>query len=1071
MSHQTRLKATSRALAIDMRRVNGGLIRLALVTAVACLLHAGTASAALPKRPVWKLTLSSQPTNLVPGNEDQLYVIYATNIGAGDSEGPITVTDTLPTGVAALAAETGEGVPCLIASQVVTCTEPATVHPGESRDFVLLLVVTASDPSVLTDQATLSEEGEAKASDATATTVSSALAPFDFLDGLNGLSAEFTNVDGSAVSQAGSHPDQLVVDLGFPSFDNGNLAGVGTQRFIGSDGGLRDLTTVLPRGIVVDPGATPIRCTEVQFEGNRCPDSAQVGIVALASTIFGGDLFFHVPSPLYNIVPPPGVPAEFGFNAAGADIFVHVAGGVHPGDYALEADAKDILARSGDLIAGIQVQLWGDPSSGSHDHVRGECLVNKGSHDSCPVTPRTVPLLTMPTACSSSLTITASASSWNHPDDVITRDAELDDTSGGPKSVTGCDKLDFTPEIGLRPTTRLTGAASGMNVDLQIPQTDNLSSLAEANLKQAVVKLPTGMTLNPASANGLTACSEAQIGLVSESPVRFNGAEPVCPESSQVGTVKVTTPILPEPLEGKLYIATQNANPFHTLLAGYMVIQGQGITIKLAGRFELDPNTGAITATFDENPQLPFSDLRLHFTGGDRGVLIAPSHCGSYPTESVLTPWSAPSGPGVSLAGSFTIDQGCDSGGFAPSFVAGTFSNAAGAFSPFVLSFSRSDAQEQVKGLQVTLPPGASAKLAGVPLCSDTDANAGTCPEASRIGSVTAGSGAGPDPLFLKGSVYLTGSYNGGPFGEAVVVPAIAGPFNLGNVVVRGSIRIDPHTAQATVVSDPFPQFVGSTGIPTDVRRVDVTLDRPNFTFNPTNCKELHTAGTLTSVGGASEAVSPRFQAADCRALSFKPSFQASTQAKSSRQNGASLHVVLRSGPGQANIAYAHVSLPKILPSRLTTLQKACADDVFKANPAACPAASRVGEASAITPILAQPLHGPAYFVSHGGAAFPDLVVVLQGEGITVDLVGNTSIKKNVTSSTFASTPDVPVTRFDLTLPAGPNSALAGIGNLCKERQKLTMPTRIVGQNGAVMTQKTKIAVPGCPKAKKPKRK
>ncbi len=302
-------------------------------------------------------------------------------------------------------------------------------------------------------------------------------------------------------------------------------------------------------------------------------------------------------------------------------------------------------------------------------------------------------------------------------------------------------------------------------------------------------------------------------------------------------------------------------------------------------------------------------------------------------------------------------------------------------------------------------------------------------------------------------------------------MPANAGPFHLGNVVVRGSIRIDPHTAQPTIVSDPFPRFVGSTGIPTDIRRVDVTLDRPGFTFNPTSCAELHTTGTLTSVGGASAALSQRFQAADCRGLAFKPKFQVSTLAKSSRKNGAALHVVVRSGAGQANIGYVHVSLPKILPSRLTTLQKACADSVFNANPASCPAPSRVGEAVARTPLLSRQLRGPVYFVSHGGAAFPDLVTVLQGEGITINLVGQTDIKKNVTSSTFASVPDVPVTRFDLTLPTGPYSALAATGNLCKQKQKLTMPTRIVGQNGAVIEQTTKIAVSGCPKAKKPKRK
>jgi hypothetical protein len=358
--------------------------------------------------------------------------------------------------------------------------------------------------------------------------------------------------------------------------------------------------------------------------------------------------------------------------------------------------------------------------------------------------------------------------------------------------------------------------------------------------------------------------------------------------------------------------------------------------------------------------------------------------------------------------------------------------------------------------------------LKGVERCSEaaikaTETGTGSCPAGSRIGSVTATSGTGADPFSLKGSVYLTGPYNGGAFGEAVVVPAVAGPFNLGNVVVRGSIRIEPHTAQPTVVSDPLPRFVGNTGIPTEVRRIDVALDRPAFTFNATDCNPLPATGALTGSGGTSVDVSARYRADECRSLAFKPGFRVTTVAKTSRTIGAALHVTVTSGPGQANIHSVHVSLPKTLPSRLTTLQKACADRVFEVNPAACPAESRVGMATAVTPLLAARLTGPVYFVSHGGAKFPELTVVLQGEGVTVMLGGETAIneKTNVTSSTFRAVPDTPITRFDLTLPQGRFSALAATANLCKT--PLTMPTRIVGQNGAVVQRNTRIAVSGCP--------
>ncbi len=573
--------------------------------------------------------------------------------------------------------------------------------------------------------------------------------------------------------------------------------------------------------------------------------------------------------------------ARLGFVAGFFPVFIDVR--LDPAnDYGLTASLDGLPAQ---LIASASTTtLWGDPTDPSHDPLR----ITPYEAARCGGTPCTAPggqprhsgllatpFMANPTSCGAPGTVTMSAASYEAPDQFATKSAQL-------PQITGCGLLDFKPRISLTPTTSAAASPSGMDIELSLPQ-DTITDpkgLAEADLKKALVTLPEGMTLNPSSADGLTACSEAQIGLVSESPVRFNAAEPVCPASSKVGTVEVETPVLPKPLGGALYIATQNENPFHSLLASYLVIQGQGLTIKAAGEFSLDPSTGRITATFDEDPQTPFSDLKLKFKGGDRGVLITPPSCGAYATESVLTSWAAPSLAPVSLPGSLTFDQGCATGGFSPSFTAGMLSNGAGSFSPFLLSFARNDGEQQVKGLTFTMPPGASAKLAGVPLCSDADAAAGTCPEATRIGSVTAGSGAG-SPYFLKGSVYLTGPYNGGPFGEAVVVPANAGPFKLGNVVAARSIRIDPRTAQPTIVSDPFPQFVGSTGIPTDIRRVDVTLDRPGFSFNPTNCSELHTTGTLTSVGGASAALSQRFQAADCRGLAFKPSFQVSTSARS----------------------------------------------------------------------------------------------------------------------------------------------------------------------------------------------
>jgi hypothetical protein len=548
----------------------------------------------------------------------------------------------------------------------------------------------------------------------------------------------------------------------------------------------------------------------------------------------------------------------------------------------------------------------------------------------------------------------------------------------------------------------------------------------------------------------------------------------------------VLTPLLERPLPGSVYLAEPFENPFPSeghpggsLLAVYLAIEDpeRGVVVKLAGHVEANPLTGQLTTTFENDPQIPFEKLQLELFGGPRAPLVTPAVCGSASTTSRLTPWSSetPAAP----SDSFTIDEGC-AHGFSPSFRAGSTDSQAGVYSPFTLSFSRGDGEQELEGLEQTLPAGLLARLAGVPLCGEAQASVGACPEASQIGTVEVSAGVGADPVSVAGTIYLTGPYNGGPFGEVVEVPAIAGPFDLDEdgrpVTVRGSIRINPTTAQASVVSDPFPAFIEKSGIPADVRKVNVTLDRPGFTFNPTNCEALSITATLTSTQGTAARVSSPFQAAGCAGLPFTPVFAVSTAGKASKADGASLEVKVTSnggpqpGGGEANIRSVKVDLPKQLPSRLTTLQKACLAAVFQANPASCPKESDVGSATAATPLLSQPLSGPAYLVSHGGAAFPDLEIVLQGEGIKLILDGATDIKKGITSSIFRTLPDAPVSTFELTLPVGPYSALAANvpehANYSLCGQSLQMPTEITAQNGAVVKQTTKITITGCPKPK-----
>jgi hypothetical protein len=524
-------------------------------------------------------------------------------------------------------------------------------------------------------------------------------------------------------------------------------------------------------------------------------------------------------------------------------------------------------------------------------------------------------------------------------------------------------------------------------------------------------------------------------------------------------------------------------------LGGTGALADTGVNLKVRGKVEANPATGQLTAVFKNTPQLPFEKLEVELNGGPRAPLANPAVCGAATTTTDFTPWSAPgiTPTGLSAAGtpdatpsSFYEVEGCaDPAGLNPGFTAGTVTPQAGQFSAFTLDLSRADREQYVKGIQVQTPPGLLGKLSTVPLCGAADAEAGTCPEASKIGTTRAATGAGSHPFEVEGDVYLTGPYAGpspsppslpAPFGLSIVVHVVAGPFNLGVKVVRARINVDPKTSTLTVTTDEtgphaVPQIV--FGVPVRLKRVTVDIDRPGFMFNPTNCNAQQLVARVSGSQQAIATVASPFAVGGCKSLGFKPKFSVSTSGHTSRTSGASLDAKLsypaNSLGSYANVARVKVSLPKQLPSRLTTLQKACPAATFESNPAACPAASVVGMVRARTPLLSAGLGGPVYFVSHGGEAFPSLIIVLQGEGVRVDLTGTTFISKaGITSTTFKTVPDAPVDSFELYLPAGRYSALAANGSLCKARGKLKMPTEFVAQNGAVIKQSTKIVVSGC---------
>jgi hypothetical protein len=906
-------------------------------------------------------------------------------------------------------------------------------------------------------------------------------APASF--GLTDLDTTFTDSLDAPSMQAGSHPFAWTTSVN-----------VNTVAGKADGGAVKDVVVELPPGLVVNPTATPL-CSAADFahvvSGQpQCSDSTAVGIAGARGegpgtepTDFGA---------VYNLAPAPGTAAKLGFFVLGVEAILE--GGVRPGGehrlYSVSPNISQV-----EPILGARVTLWGNPADPLHDQLRGKCVI---SHGNCPVDTAEKAFLTLPTSCSGPLRMLFQADSWQNPDAWLDYEIESHDNSvpSSPLGTTGCAKLGFNPTIAGQPTTKAASSPTGLDFSLNVQDEGlvNPTGLAQSHVKKTVVTLPEGITANPSLAEGLNVCTEQDLARETASSAPGEG----CPNESKIGTVEVETPLVEEPLKGSLYIAKPYANPFDSLLAIYFVFKNPnlGVVITQPAKVIPDPVTGQLVTVVEDIPQLPFSRFTLHFREGSRSPLVSPPLCGAYDAKAVLYPWAG--GPPVTRSSTFQIISGpnnapCPSGGippFAPGVTAGTLNNNAGSYSPFDLKITRKDGEQELTRFSTIMPPGLTGNLTGIPFCSDgaievartkTGAQENTepsCAAASQIGHTLVGAGVGGTLAWAPGKIYLAGPYHGAALSIVSITSATVGPFDLGTVVIRFALAINPITAQVEIDSagsDPVPHII--QGIVVNVREVHAYVDREKFILNPTNCAPLSIVNTVDGAGAdftnpadqVPVTVSSRFQAADCLNLGFKPAFKVSTNGKTSRANGASLSVKLtypKVPQGtQANIRSVKVDLPKQLPSRLTTLQKACPSTQFQANPAGCPPASVVGHATAITPILPVPLTGPAYFVSYGGAKFPELVIVLQGYGFTIDLHGETFISKaGITSSTFHTVPDQPVTSFELTLPQGKYSALAANGNLCKA--KLKMPTTFTAQNGAVVKQSTNIQVSGCPRHK-----
>jgi hypothetical protein len=929
--------------------------------------------------------------------------------------------------------------------------------------------------------------------------------------GIERLGLELLGEAHEPLTQAGGHPYDLTTTIAL------NTTPYLTYR--SPDGNLKDVKVQLPPGLVGNPTATE-QCTRHDSEIFTCNTAAQVGIMSITLgeiSNIGGHGFTQevLVKPIYNVVPPPGVAAQFSarFNNF-ANAFIN-SGVRTDGDYGINSESLNITAIAS--VTSVAVTLWGVPGNPGHSQERycrepqaGKSYQDPPCAEGAEPQPET-PFLTAPTSCGHPLSTTAQIDSWENP-------SEPDEKSASTPAMTGCSALKFAPSLLVAPEATSADSPTGMQVELKVPQNESPTELATPDLRKAVVTLPRGMTVNPASASGMVGCTPSQFGLTSPvgtAPIHTTSAPAKCPGASEVGNVEIDTPLLSHLLKGGVYLATPYENPFNSLLAIYIAVDdpASGVVVKLAGHVELGAE-GQLTTTFAENPQLPFSDFKLNFNAGQRAALKTPATCGSFQATSVLEPWSheAPGEAGTPDAepssSPFTITSTPAGGACAktaaeepnaPQLTAGSTSTAAGIYAPFALRVSRGDGTQQLAGLAITLPQGLVGNVTGIPYCSEAalasavsrsgaeELASPSCPADTELGTVTAAAGAGSDPFYVQGHAYFAGPYNGAPFSMAIITPAVAGPFDLGDVVVRAGIYINPNTAQVTVKSDEIPSEL--KGIPLDIRSINVNVSRAGFTLNPTDCEDLAVTGQAVSTIGQTASLSDRFQVGGCEKLTFKPTFKFTTHAGHTRRFGAYVRVNVTSGPGQANIGGVFIELPKILAAREESLKQACSEAQFATNPAGCPANSHVGTAIAHTPLLPVPLTGPAIFVSHGGAAFPDLDAVLQGDGVTVVLKGTTNIVNGVTSSNFGSVPDVPVSSFEMVLPTGSYSALAATANLCtqtvtkrvkvnvgghvvyrkrqvKEKRTLKMPTRISGHDGALIKKTTVIAVEGCPKLK-----
>ena len=903
-----------------------------------------------------------------------------------------------------------------------------------------------------------------------------AQADFGFASGDEGFNVSATAEGGTeGATLAGSHPYSLITEMNFNRV--GKVA----------DGNLRNLQLDQPSGLIENPTAVP-RCGADQFatprsspfeesqSGESCNGVTQIGVVTLQTSHGGGETrTFGV----FNLAPSPGFPSEYGFSPYGVPITItpHVREANR--EYGLTLNLTNLSQQL--AVTGIRLEIWGNPWAISHNGQRGNCLNEREpafENALCPVSELDPPhaseaYLTLPTSCESAPTFSATASSWQDPTPV-TRSASI-------PPLQKCDELAFDPIASGRLSTDRASSPTGYEFDLENDSGPLLNPAARATsqAKKAVVTLPDGMSVNPSVAAGLGTCAEAQFA--AETITSPPGAG--CPNDSKVGELTVTSPIIEGAIEGSMFFAAPRQNRFGTLLALYLVAKApeRGIMIKVAGRVDSDPATGRLTTTFDDLPQLPYSHFSVHFREGQRSPLATPSACGAYATEIHTSPWLNPDSV-VPQSSPFTLSSGVGGGPcptglapFKPGANAGTLNSNASAYSPFYLHLTRTDAEQEITSYSAALPPGLLGKIAGIPFCPEADiaaakgqsgadsATVPACPASSLIGHTYTGYGVGGALSYAPGTLYLAGPYNGSPISVVAIDSAKVGPFDLGTVVVRSAIRINRQTAQVSIDSagsDPIPHIL--SGFPLRLRDIRIYIDRPEFMVNPTSCDPFAVTSTLTGAGerfsdqsdDTSAAAPAPFQMSNCSELGFGPKFAINLKGGHERGDHPTLRAIVTPRAGDANLGKATVTLPPKIFLAQESIETVCTPKQFAAKN--CPKGSVYGRASAVTPLLSEPLTGPVYLRANGNErALPDLVAALAGRGIEIDVLGKIDSLKGGLRARFDNLPDAPLTRFTMSLRGGERGIIANATDTCANPQVAT--AKFIGQDNGIETVRPRL--------------